>query len=53
MSCPYYWYNYHYACRKTGKDVNEDISIRATTPVDAISRPLVWKQRACPIIATN
>ncbi len=25
MSCPYYWYNYHYACRKTGKDVNEDI----------------------------
>lgn len=24
MSCPYYWYNYHYACRKTGKDVNED-----------------------------
>ena len=25
MSCPYYWYNSHYACRKTGKDVNEDI----------------------------
>ncbi len=25
MSCPYYWYNYHYACRKSGKDVNEDI----------------------------
>ena len=25
MSCPYYWYNHHYACRKTGKDVNEDI----------------------------
>lgn len=24
MSCPYYWYNYHYACRKSGKDVNED-----------------------------
>lgn len=24
MSCPYYWYNHHYACRKTGKDVNED-----------------------------
>ncbi len=24
MSCPYYWYNSHYACRKTGKDVNED-----------------------------
>jgi len=25
MSCPYYWYDNHYACRKTGKDVNEDI----------------------------
>lgn len=24
MSCPYYWYNQHFACRKTGKDVNED-----------------------------
>lgn len=24
MSCPYYWWNYHFACRKTGKDVNED-----------------------------
>lgn len=24
MSCPYFWYNNHYACRKTGKDVNED-----------------------------
>ncbi|MBQ4369620.1 MAG: hypothetical protein II784_01325 [Oscillospiraceae bacterium] len=25
MSCPYYWWNNHYACRKSGKDVNEDI----------------------------
>ncbi len=25
MSCPYYWYNNHFACRKSGKDVNEDI----------------------------
>lgn len=25
MSCPYYWYDNHYACRKTGKDVNEDV----------------------------
>lgn len=25
MSCPYYWYDHHYACRKSGKDVNEDI----------------------------
>lgn len=24
MSCPYYWYNNHYACQKSGKDVNED-----------------------------
>lgn len=26
MSCPFYWYNYNsYACKKSGKDVNEDI----------------------------
>ena len=25
MACPYYWYDNHYACRKSGKDVNEDI----------------------------
>ena len=24
MGCPYYWWNDHYACRKSGKDVNED-----------------------------
>ena len=24
MSCPFYWWNYHYACKKSGKDVNED-----------------------------
>lgn len=24
MSCPYYWYDNHYACRKSNKDVNED-----------------------------
>lgn len=23
MSCPYYWWNYHYACRKSEKDVDE------------------------------
>lgn len=25
MSCRYYWWNNHYACRKSQKDVNEDI----------------------------
>lgn len=25
MSCPYYWWNQNYACRKTGKEVSEDI----------------------------
>ena len=25
MSCTYYWWNNHYACRKSGKDVGEDI----------------------------
>lgn len=24
MSCTYYWWNHHYACRKSGKDVDED-----------------------------
>ncbi len=24
MSCRYYWYNHHYACRKSGEDVSED-----------------------------
>lgn len=24
MGCPFYWWNYHYACKKSGKDVNED-----------------------------
>ena len=24
MSCTYYWWNNHYACRKSGKDVDED-----------------------------
>lgn len=49
MSCPFYWYNHHYACWKSGKDVNEDTyyksaattitttapSTRATTPAAA------------------
>lgn len=25
MSCPYYWWDHDYACRKTGKSVSEDI----------------------------
>ena len=25
MSCPYYYWNNHFACRKANKDVNEDI----------------------------
>ena len=25
MSCPFYWWNNHYACRKSGKDVSDDI----------------------------
>ena len=24
MSCTYYWWNHNYACRKSGKDVDED-----------------------------
>lgn len=22
MACPFYWYNHHYACMKSEKDVN-------------------------------
>ena len=28
MSCPHYWWNNHYACRKSGKDVNDIVYIR-------------------------
>ena len=28
MSCPYYWWNRDYACRKTGKNVDEDVYYR-------------------------
>ncbi len=28
MSCPYYYWYYDYACRKTGKEVNSDIYYR-------------------------
>lgn len=24
MSCKFYWWNNHYACRKSGNDVDED-----------------------------
>lgn len=33
MSCPFYWYNHHYACRKTGQDVNEDTYYTAATTI--------------------
>lgn len=40
MSCPYYWYNYHYACRKSGKDVNEDIYDKYCKNYDYESCPI-------------
>lgn len=26
MACPFYWYNHHYACMKSEKDVNKEIA---------------------------
>ena len=40
MSCPYYWWNYHYACRKSGKDVNEDIYSKYCSGYDYSDCPI-------------
>lgn len=51
LSCPYYWWNHDYACRKSGKDVNEDIYYKYCRNYDYDSCP-IYKQelpsdRAC------
>lgn len=44
MSCQYYWWNNHFACRKTGKDVNEDTYYRHCRGYDYSDCP-IYKQR--------
>ena len=43
MSCPYYWWNYHYACRKSEKDVNEDTYSKYCSGYDYDDCP-IYKQ---------
>lgn len=43
MSCPFYWYNYHYACRKSEKDVNEDVYYKYCRDYDYEDCP-IYKQ---------
>lgn len=44
MSCPYYWWNNHFACRKSGKDVSEDIYYKYCRNYDYGDCP-VYKQQ--------
>ena len=44
MSCPYYWWNHHYACRKSEKDVNEDIYYKYCRD---------YNYRDCPVYKRN
>ncbi len=38
MSCPYYWWNHNYACRKTNKDVNEDVYYKYQVSLQGTTR---------------
>ena len=44
MSCPYYWWNNHFACRKSGKDVSEDVYYKYCRNYDYGDCP-VYKQQ--------
>ena len=43
VSCPYYWWNHDYACRKSGKDVNEDVYYKYCRDYNYDSCP-IYKQ---------
>lgn len=43
MSCPFYYWNNHYACRKSGKDVNEDTYYKYCRDYDYETCP-IYKQ---------
>lgn len=40
MSCPYYWWNNHYACRKSEKDVNSDLYDKFCSTYDYSDCPI-------------
>ena len=44
MSCPYYWWNNHFACRKSGKDVSEDIYYKYCRNYDYCDCPIFKQQ---------
>lgn len=44
MSCPLYWWNNHYACRKSGDDVSEDIYFKFCRNYDYGDCP-IYKQQ--------
>jgi hypothetical protein len=53
MSCPYYWYNNHYACRKTGKDVNEDLYYKYCRNYDYGDCPIYKGQESSGCFLTS
>ena len=53
MGCPYYWYNSHYACRKTGKDVNEDTYYKYCRDYDYESCPIYKGQESSGCFLTS
>ena len=53
MSCPYYWYNHHYACRKSGKDVNEDIYYKYCRDYDYSDCPIYKGEESSSCFLTS
>lgn len=53
MSCPYYWYDNHYACRKSGKDVNEDIYYKYCRDYDYDDCPIYKGQDSSGCFLTS
>lgn len=53
MSCPYYWYDNHYACRKSGKDVNEDIYYKYCRDYDYDDCPIYKGQESSGCFLTS
>ena len=53
MSCPYYWYNNHYACRKSEKDVNEDIYYKYCRDYDYSDCPIYKGQDSSGCFLTS
>ena len=53
MSCPYYWYDNHYACRKSGKDVSEDIYYKYCRNYDYDDCPIYKGQETSGCFLTS